>query len=135
MQNKDEYLFYWKEKGTMWETVFYFKNGKLHREKGPAIASFGSIYKYKDLDSDLYKESKTPISNPIINDYTIETLPNGETKIIEEPSTVYIDPVYYLDDVEYSKRKWTYLVSRKRLYDKLNKELPSTKNTKKKPKI
>lgn len=130
MEKADEYLFYWRDKGEMFETVYYYKNGKLHRDAGPAIASFSDIYKYKNLDSHLYKESLVPIFNPTISDFIQETSPDGNIIVKEEEiPLVYIDSCYYLDDKEYSKKAFRKLKSKKVLKTELEKELLQNNGT------
>lgn len=95
----------------------YYKNGKLHREVGPAVFSIHvkDFNKFLNLDDkDLYKEEERtspPNSNPIMfgpNEY------------------------YYLEDVRYQKQEFYIIVSKINLEKELSQE---NQNESKRPKI
>jgi hypothetical protein len=111
---------------------FYYKNGKLHREEGPAIVSsydIGRIKGRKSKDEVLYKEK-------IIH----EAVPPGHTNtaIIEDPSGLCPEinmAVYYLEGQPYSKKDFKEIKTKIDMKNELSKELSLNESNIKKNKI
>lgn len=95
----------------------YYKNGKLHREAGPAAFTIYTkgFNKFLNLDDkDLYKEKETnspPNSNPIMFGFS---------------------KYYYLEDVRYQEQEFYIIVSKINLEKELSQE---NQNESKRPKI
>ncbi len=134
----DEYIVYVEETGNR----FYYKNGKLHREAGPAYVPWREKDKYTGLsDQDLYKlKCTTYIEEPEYKlKYYIDEPMHGfldgsgkpvklTGKQLEKYLRVRPDyPCYHLEGVEYKKEEFDAIT--------LDKELDSKNQKSKKLKI
>lgn len=109
---------------------FYYKNGQLHREAGPAIV-FAKKEDNNFGDHDLYKEELIGEFNPYGFDQYPET-------VIENPSTLFAQPSiarYYLEGRSYSKIDFEEAKQKLVLKNELNKELETNQSNKQKNKI
>jgi len=118
----DEYIVKIYNKNIFNEGDYYFyKNGLLHREEGPAIMVQFSRDKFNSLkDKDLYKEETIPSKCP--NDY--------EFKYLEDYTTITGISVarHYLDGMHYSKKEFENIKFRQDLKDELSSELVLTES-------
>jgi hypothetical protein len=118
MENKDKYYIV--------ESIYtlrYFKNGKFHREEGPAffLKTDKNFNEYLSLgDEHLYQHKKK------------------QTKKLEEIEKLYIsasrnyhEELYYLEGVQYSKQEFYAIKTQK----ELDKELLISKSNTKKIKV
>lgn len=130
----DEYILKKCSFGT--GTYFYYKNGLLHREAGPAIVSAYNISrikpnKYPHLnDSHLYKQE---IVNEIApkNYIGIQITEEGQQGLCHEIT----DAVYYLEGEPYTKKQFEKVKEKLDLKNQLNVELPITQQIIKKTKV
>lgn len=112
---KDNYVLSIKSDGTL----YYFKNGLLHRENGPAIIN--SMDKGKDLnlsDESLYTKEITP--------YSKEATYLEDDELWEYPVYLFISTSYYLNGIQYSKEEFTARKLRKELAIELENQLTHT---------
>jgi len=140
MNNEDEYIVYVEEIGNR----FYYKNGKLHREAGPAYVPWCDKEKYTGLsDQDLYKlKCRKHVDDPQYK----------SVYYIDEPMFPYLDkaglpvkikltekqledklrirpkyPCYHLEGIEYQKEEFDAII--------LDKELSTNSKIKQKFKV
>lgn len=111
---------------------FYYKNGKLHRENGPAIVSsydIGRIKGRKPKDESLYKEEIVKESVPIehMNIHIVDDSPGLCPEIY--PAT------YYLEGQAYTKKQFDELKAKIDIKNELSSELSVTLSKTKKAKI
>lgn len=105
--------------------MHYYKNGKYHREAGPAVVIADDIEKYSNLvDKDLYKPiddySRTPWSKKIIDGKIIRKIVNNFMPCSK----------YYLDGDEYTKEEFNALILKKELDNQLQTNNAVTKKPK-----
>lgn len=101
MEGKDEYIVKIDDNGNR----SYYKNGKLHRETGPAYIVYKDIDKFKDLsDEYLYKEVyiKTPkkegkITTIYTDNGTIISYEAPIEYVYENENAYYLNGKYYLE--------------------------------------
>jgi hypothetical protein len=127
MENQDEYVVYIEKIGNR----FYYKNGQLHREVGPAYVPWSLKDKYSGLeDQDLYK---------IICKEHIDEPKYKSSYFIDEPMHAFLDdfgrpvkltpkqiddklrirptyPCYHLEGVEFSKQEFDAIMLDKQLF-------------------
>jgi hypothetical protein len=95
--------------------VCYYKNGKLHREVGPAIYFSNDSHKYTNLeDQELYKRG-------IVN---AGSLPSSVVFNMNKNN----DPYYYLEGVSYTENEFKSMLDKKNLKLELDNDL--NQNTK-----
>ncbi len=112
---KDEYLVYTNPKDN---TDYYYKNGQLHREEGPAILVENDKHLYSNLsDKKLYKQI-TGVLTEEMTETVSERNWNEEIKTYQRP-IYYWSSRYYLDNKEYKKEEFYSLMLEK----ELNKDL------------
>ena len=109
---KDNYVVNIKSDGTS----YYFKNGLLHRENGPAIINATDKEKYSNLlDESLYiKEITTHLQ---------EATYLEEEDLWEYPVYLFIATSYYLNGIKYSKDEFVARKFRKELAIELENQL------------
>jgi len=128
---------------------FYYKNGKLHREAGPAIVIEEDINKFTNLaDKDLYIEikkessiveniSETGKGKSKINSKALRSITLNKTSypvITFESPIEYIyetNSSYWLEGVLYSKKEFDSILLKK----EMDKDLPITEIKDKKIKL
>lgn len=111
---------------------FYYKNGKLHREAGPAIVSsydIGRIKGRKPKDESLYKEEIVKESVPIEH-INVDVVDDSNVLCPElYPAT------YYLEGQAYTKKQFDELKAIIDMKNELSTELLVNENHSKKVKI
>lgn len=103
---------------------FYYKNGKLHREAGPAII-FPKL-KDNDLgDDNLYKEEIVSTMNPYgyFAQYVVED------RYEKTPAK------YYIEGKPYTQKEFQEIKAKLELKNELYTELPVTQSNKQKAKL
>ncbi len=106
---------------------FYYKNGKLHREAGPAVVIVPKKEEFTNLgDEHLYKEEIIAEHNP--KDY--QTL---FIESVEKNATVTVAAYHYLEGKPYTEEEFQIIKAK----NELDKELPTDLNNhkNKKPKL
>lgn len=124
MASKDEYII--KDDG---ESYTYIKNGKIHREFGPAIFSYENTNKNEYLnleDKNLYK---------FIHVNRFPLLFESEVANIRYSKWQAEKIHYFLDDKEYSKEEFEKIKASRELNNELSTELTTNQSNIKKPKI
>jgi antitoxin component YwqK of YwqJK toxin-antitoxin module len=102
------------------ETRYFYKNGKLHREAGPALVGNEEKEKYLNLgDEHLYKD--VYIENGIGAYKTYFRVVDHSFRTLLLPS------IYYLEGKGYSEKEF--------IAEQLKKEMPQNKSQAKKTKI
>lgn len=105
---KDQYVV-----RTINKFVCHYKNGKLHREAGPAIYSLKAKSKYDDLeDKNLYQPST-------ILPFSIGNLPVSIGLNMGSQKEAY----YYIDGVSYTDKEFNSLLEKKDLKIELDTDL------------
>jgi hypothetical protein len=119
MENQDEYIVKVIEK-----YLCYFKNGKLHRENGPAFYIVEEKSKYFNLgDENLYQqEDSIKLQWAQLMRFMLHYA-NGD------------EPGYALEGIKYDKAVWESIIEKKQLKKELSSDLPQIKIETKKPKI
>jgi hypothetical protein len=106
--------------------IYFFKNGKLHREAGPAIVLNKDIEKYTNLsDKVLYKLIDKPLYPPLVDPYSAENFNASFQNIISN------DSEYYLEGKEYTEDEFKVLMLKK----ELDSQLHTNDTISRKPKI
>jgi hypothetical protein len=105
MSKEDEYTIYIRQDGVQ----FYCKNGKFHRESGPAIVSVKDKDRYaKLLEENMYKEK--------LSSYVqLARLSLKLKKVPTEVMSAKSDTRYFLNNVEYSKQEFNAITLQKEL--------------------
>jgi hypothetical protein len=104
------------------EYVCYFKNGKLHRENGPAAYFAEDKEKYGNLaDKNLYKHD------------TLHT--NMEMLFLVFDLKLESNPHYYLEGKRYDKEAFDSIISNGKIKNELSMELSSKTSNSKKVKV
>jgi hypothetical protein len=131
MDSQDTYIVKRTMDGT--GACFFYKNGLLHREAGPAIVTLSDRDTCLQLgDEHLYKEES--ISGNFPEDYKFEYI--LENKYIDgRKAQVHTIPVCYLDGKPYSNEEFQEIKTKLDLKTELNSELPSIHSNNKKAKI
>lgn len=114
MSHKDQYIV-----NNLGRFVCYYKNGKLHREAGPAVYLMTDKDKYCPLileDKNLYQ----------LGDIKVGSLPASIILNMGNKKEVY----YYLEGISYTKKEFNAILDKKNLNKEL--ELELSKNNKKK---
>jgi hypothetical protein len=120
MNNQDEYVVYEERMGSR----FYYKNGKLHREVGPAYTPWKLQYKYIDLgDQELYIKKYQDFVNEPLYSYEVQL----SDKTISKRKVRPAEPHYYLEGIQYNKQEFDAIM--------LDKQLPKSGANKLKVKI
>jgi hypothetical protein len=109
--------------------ICYFKNGKLHRESGPAAYLFEDKHKYINLeDKDLYKQGipqKSRVEMMFL-EYDLNIANAGKTDN---------HPHYYLEGQNYEKEVFDVIIEKNKIKEELSTELSLTTVSAKKIKI
>lgn len=105
--------------------MHYYKNGKYHREAGPAVVIADDIEKYSNLsDKDLYKPIDFPRLDSAIN-------PFRETNIIQLVVNLMMESSkYFLEGIQYSEQEFNALILKKELDNQLQTNNAITKKPK-----
>lgn len=107
LENKDKYEMFISDT----DKVYYFKNGLLHREEGPAIVISKDREQYTNLnDKDLYKLIDKPAYHPFNDPYSEDNFESTLFDILSNESE------YYLEGKEYIKQEFDVLVLQKELH-------------------
>lgn len=112
---------------TKYGLIYYFKDGLLHRENGPAIISEKHKEQYLNLgDEDLYKPSQSGTS--VIDDRLLAFI------LLSHAATPEIN-FYYLNGVHHTEEEFNSILDKKKLHKDLNNDLISNQNNSKKLKV
>jgi hypothetical protein len=124
MEEKDEYIVYIND----YKTRYYYKNGKLHREAGPAVVRGSHIENYQGLvDKYPYKE---------ILLHTYEAPKGYESQDLQyEDNLSWYTAMYYLEGKPYSQKEFEKIKLALDLNNELSSELASNQSNHKKSKI
>jgi hypothetical protein len=126
MKNKDEYII--EDDG---HSYTFKKNGRIHREEGPAYFSYGNINKNEYLnleDKYLYKFKQIPSDKR-------ELLFESEMKRLKYELWQAGKIHYFLEGEEYSKEEFEKIKARKDLKNELSTELPIVQSNAKRNKL
>jgi hypothetical protein len=127
-KKKDEYLVYNNPSNN---ADFYYKNGKLHREAGPAIVINKDIEKYSNLsDKKLYVR----VNEPVVPERMVTEIIMGFKNEIEHVKRPWKPDFsfYFLEGKPYTKEEHAALVLEKELSEtsSLNQSQQKTKKLK-----
>lgn len=112
---------------------FYYKNGLLHREAGPAILSRFKRRFFQNLgDEGLYKEEILQGNSP--SDYEPEIITELSENIDNISDTMMV-AIYYLEGQAYTSDEFKDIKAKLDLKKELYSELDSSSNSIKKAKI
>lgn len=131
MESKDNYIVKRTRNGT--GACFFYKNGTLHREAGPAIVTLSNREHFLQLgDEELYKEEH--ISTDFPDGYSYEYLQQEE--IIDGHLAKFTTiPIFYLNGQPYTEEEFNKIKLTLELKNELNNELLSSTNSVKKAKV
>jgi hypothetical protein len=128
---KDTYIIKRTRNGT--GACFFYKNGLLHRELGPAIVTLANRDDLLNLgDEYLYKEIS--IDSKFPNDYIPIYILENQC-INDRMTQVYSIAVYYLNGQAYSKKEFNEAKIKLDLKKELDKELNIVQSNIKKTKV
>jgi hypothetical protein len=112
---------------------FFYKNGLLHREVGPAVVTLANRDEFLNLgDESLYKE--TPIDSKFPNGYKPENI-FVEDNIKGKNVLVYSIAIYYLNGQAYSYKEFEEAKIKLDLKKELDKELDTSQSNIKRSKV
>lgn len=131
MESKDNYIVKRTRNGT--GAYFFYKNGTLHREAGPAIVTLSNREHFLQLgDENLYKEEH--VNRDLPNGYSYEYI--QEEEIIDGRLTqVSSIPIFYLNGQPYTEKEFNKIKLTLELKKELNNELLSPTTYVKKAKV
>lgn len=114
-------------------THFYYKNGLLHREAGPAILSRYKRKFFSNLgDEGLYKEEILQEDQP--SDYDIDII-NELEENVDDIMDMVVVAKYYLEGQAYASHEFKDIVTKLALKNELDNELASSIHNNKRVKI
>lgn len=120
----DEYIVYIND----YQTRYYYKNGLLHRESGPAVIKRNEIELYQNLiDKQPYKEIMLNTYNAPKN-YEGQFLPN-------ENKLTWYTATHYLEGKPYSQKDFEEIKGKIDLKNELSSELTKNESKSKNLKI
>jgi hypothetical protein len=123
MDNKEEYIVFIEKNGNR----FYYKDGKLHREDGPAYVPSQFKEEYTGLaDQELYRKI---VLLHFDKDELAKVFKPEQMNGVSHPRLKELG--YYLDGIQYPKRDFDKFA----LARKLDGDLSTNPNERKKPKI